>query len=176
MKPNPCCLLLLVSALPIVGLAQTPVQDVENPDHFPLRFVGGLTIHAGNISDTAHFYLPTNKRYIVEYLNVKCTPYSGTPAPLPALVEVQLQTRDTSAGIPGNPLVPVSMIPGRNAGGNYILAQNLRLYADHGPVGPPDIDVTVFAQDFVPGLHSYSCSVVISGHTIDLPQIRIPVP
>lgn len=174
MKLNSFCLLLLVSALPIAAMAQTPIQDVENPARFPLRFVGGLTIHAGNISDTAHFYLPANKRYVVEYVNVKCTPFAGNPAPLPALVEVQLLTRDSSAAIIGNPLVPVSIIPGKNAAGNYILAQNIRLYADHGPAGLADIEVTAFAENFVPGQHSYDCGVVLSGYTIDLPQIRIP--
>ena len=168
-------LLLLASALPILGLAQTPVKDVENPAHSPLRFVGGLIIHQGHSSDSANFYIPQGKRFVAEYLNVKCTPAATNPAAIPALVEVQLATRDASAGITGNPLVAASFNIGKNSVGNYVLSTSPRLYGDHSPSTIPDIQVTAFAESDLPGGHAWGCSVLLSGYTVDVPvEIRIP--
>ena len=116
-------LLLLASALPILGLAQLTVKDAENPAHSPLRLTGSFTVNAPDAGSGIAFAVPAGKRYVVEFLNVRCTPTGNN---IPPLEEVILHIWDATT----NTASIVTLVPSKAATGKYHLTNNSRLYAD----------------------------------------------
>ena len=155
-------LALALAALPVLGLAQTLTRDVDNPARSPQRYAGNFTINAFATAGDISFQVPSQKRFVAEYLHVQCSPSAST---LPAVVEFSISTYDVNA----NNAVTVDLLPSKSSTGFFNFAQNIRLYADHsGYSWMSSIAVTANTAQQIPANHSYFCKTVLSGYTVSL--------
>lgn len=66
---------VLALALPASAQYSTPVRDVENPAHFPLRFMGTGTVPAGFVGSfgmTIGDVVAADRRFVIEYVSFEC--------------------------------------------------------------------------------------------------------
>ena len=151
--------------LPTLAFAQysSPVRDVENPAHSPLRLVFTITVpnNATSASNTFAATIPFGKRMVVEYISITCG--------IEALFGVDVATLDVitfdpNTGIPH--AMPVTKSPTNGGGVNrYFASQLVRLYADGLP--GPNLGGAVALTGPAPG--HVDCQFVVSGHTVNMP-------
>jgi len=154
-----------VFLLPTLAFAQysSPVRDVENPAHSPLRLVFTITVPDGATSASNPFAatIPMGKRMVVEYVSITCA--------IAAVFNVDVATLDITTFDPNsgaNDAMPVTKSVA-NAGGvnRYFASQRVRLYADGVP--GPNMGGAVALTGGAPG--PVVCSYVVSGYTVNTP-------
>ena len=142
----------------------TNVHDVDNGAFSPLKFSGNFSLNAGNSAGVLHFSVPTGKRYVVEFLNITCTPQGANPT---AIAEFTIATYDINNPLSAPP--SITLTPGHSAAGFYNYASAVKLYADHsGYSNNPSIVITANTETPLSFNHSYYCTAFVSGYTVNL--------
>jgi hypothetical protein len=150
--------------LPTLVLAQysSPVRDVENAAHSPLRLGFLITVPNGATSTFNYFAanVPAGKRMVVEFVSMICE--------IAANQGVNVATMDfiTFTGGEGFPVpMPVTKSITNGDGVNrYFTSQLVQFYADG--VGAT-IGAGVALSGPAPG--KVDCFFTLSGHTVNLP-------
>lgn len=153
--------------LPTLALAQysSPVRDVENPAHSPLRIKLTLIEQAqfGFQLFTTVNAIPLGKRMVVEYISVTCRTMANEAA---QVAELSFFAYDsTSMGLIAYALPVTKSTPQPFLGTRYFASQGVRLYADgaNGPTIGAEMTLTASPQTDV------TCDFVISGYTVNMP-------
>ena len=151
--------------LPTLAFAQysSPIRDVENPAHSPLRLIFTITVPDGATSgfNTFAATIPQGKRMVVEYIAVTCRIAAFLKTDVATL---DITTFDSMSGF--DSALPVTKSPTNGDGFNrYFASQLVRLYADGNP--GPNMGGAVALTGPAPG--HVDCTFVVSGHTVNMP-------
>jgi hypothetical protein len=147
------------------------VRDVENPAHFPARFVGQLAISPGSDTVNAELFnsvIPVGKRAVLEYASHRCTSFSPGGVDVTRL---QLTTAETTQNAIVLHLNELSFTKGpTTASGNvgFSGSQPLRLYHDGG-LGSQPMIFTVGLTNGVPAGGGVTCQIELSGYMVNVP-------
>ena len=151
--------------LPTLVFAQysSPIRDVENPAHSPLRLIFTITVPDTATSGFNQFAatIPQGKRMVVEYVSITCRIEAFFKVDVATL---DITTFDSNSGF--NSAIPVTKSPTNGFGVNrYFASQLVRLYADGNP--GPNMGGAVGLTGPAPG--NVDCTFVVSGHTVNMP-------
>ena len=156
----------------VAGLSQTVnVHDVDNGAFSPLKFSGNFTLNPGNLAEGVNFSVPQGKRYVIEFLNIRCSPQGNNNGTLQPIAEFNIDTYDVNNPL-ALPAPSITFVPTHAALGYFNYANNVKLYADHsGYSNRPSISVNANVDSVISANQSYYCTVFLSGYTVNLPAV-----
>jgi hypothetical protein len=169
MRINTHCLAataVLALALPASAQYSTPMRDVENPAHSPLRIAGTATVPSGfvgSFGSTVGSALAGDRRFVIEYVSFECST-SGAIQP----VRVWLSTAEKTSAVSWTfHSYPIALNRTTADYTGFVSAngkESLRLYHDGGQA--VQVGITLSGAAPAGGIQ---CRVEVSGYTTSMP-------
>jgi hypothetical protein len=157
-------LAVLALLAPAAGLAQysTPMRDVENPAHSPLRFSKEIDIAGSAFAQASLGNVPAGKRYVIELISVSCVFFSA--AELTDITLILNEERGNNTVVFHRYSMPFTRLPGDSVVvARFISLQPLRLYHDGNAV---DLAASFSLAQSNP---NGACTFEVSGYTVTAP-------
>jgi len=156
-------LLLAIGAGPAAAQYSAPMRDVDNPDRAPYQESVSFTLEPPFANGFALFPTPANKRYVVEYVSIRCTSQAAGDVFPQAFLIVRNPSTSSSSVV----LTPLQFSGPAPIGG-YVYSTSLQLkaYSDPDPTvgtGGTAISLNVF---HTAASARASCFATITGHTV----------
>jgi hypothetical protein len=160
------CGATLLCSLANAQTFSSPMRDVENPAHSPLRLSGTVTVSVPGFVGVGGApigsAIAANRRFVIEHISVECLGKGGV-----AVLMIRLHTLENvqNGTTTHSYMVPLTTIPNDGLGNPLVFASlPVRLYHDGGNA----VNADMFLSGGAPQ-GGMSCTFELSGYTVSMP-------